>query len=218
MKGAEGAADLVATWFGTALPDRCARIRARLNLPPEAFPPPALIAPHEHGPLALEEWPAVLVVPRALADMRLADTVDDGTELYLCGYQLRILCWVRGESVGETDLLRKRLTLAVRETLLSRKQLTPLPRYGSGPYGGGQYGIGVGGPDTAVRPTTIREDYSQLFTDGRHGAVIAGSWVDVQVAVLEAAEPLLTRGRADRVDLTTTHMPDTPGVHPGVTI
>lgn len=206
MIGAEGAANRVADWLTTALPERLGVLRARLAIDESLLPNPNLVAGVEHGQLALEEWPAVLVQARELVSMTRADVYDDATELYRCVYQLRCLSWVRAETIESTDLLRKRYTLGLRETLMWRKSLVAEAPYGSDPTAATE--------SATVVANSLRESYSELFTDTTVGDVLAGSWVDVQVAIMEVLDvvsPVL--GTAQQFDVTPTNG---PVVHPGL--
>lgn len=207
MIGPEGAGAITAAWLLSRLPARLAIIEARLELEPGSLATPSLVEDHETGPIALEEWPAVYVLPQRVTDVRLIEHAD-GAEDYRVTYAVRILMWVRATSHGDTDLLRKRYALATREALLERKQLSPPPGYLEPGYG----------DDTSivtVNPATIREDYSGLV-DTDSAATIAGAWLDVELAfteTLEGAEPL---GQAATIELSETG--DTAGIplHPGL--
>lgn len=204
MKGPEGASELVRAWLEQRIPARLTRLEQLLGLPAGSIPTPGLIVAQDRGPIGLEEWPALLVIPQRMESLELVDVGGDGSELYRAGYRVRVLVWVRADDYDTTDLLRKRYVLAVRETLLERKQLTARPAYGTASPG-----------DSAVRPETFTEDYSDVFVDDA-GRTIAGGWVELVVTVLE-----LLDGEADAptaTEVTVAETGDTSAIpqHPAL--
>lgn len=168
MEGPEVAAQAVAARLSEQMPLTLAAFAVRYGVAASSLPHPMLLTAHEYGPLALEQWPALHVLGKDLLSMKLIDRLDDGDELYRCVYQLRVLCWVRADQATHVDVLRKRYVLAVRETLLRKRSLA-----------------GPADNEATVIPESIRENYSDLFTDPGAGDMLAGGWLDVQVAVAE---------------------------------
>lgn len=184
MLGPEGAASHARSWLATRIPARLRILEARYSTPgaPVRLPDPAYVRDHEVGPLALEDWPSVFVLPLRQEGMRLVDVREDASEVYRVTYALRVLAWVRADSFASTDQLRKRYALAIRECLLERKTLTPAPTYGSERLGADDYGTDDEG--TVVDPTSIREDYSDVMVDTAK-RTIAGVDVTVNLIVTE---------------------------------
>lgn len=180
MIGPEGAADRAATWLAERIPARLRVVESRLQLPPGSLADPARVLSHETGPIAIEDWPSVYVLPQGLAGMQLVEVRSDASEVYRCRYMVRVLLWVRADSYASTDRLRKRYVLATREALLERKQLAA-----PATYGGGDYGQDTS--STVVDPSGIREDYSDVFTDDA-SRTIAGAYLDVPIIVTEVLD------------------------------
>lgn len=172
MIGPEGAADLAVAWLTSRLPTRLRILESRYELDANSLPDPAQIAGQERGPLSLEDWPSVFVLPQGTRSQRLTE-VREATEVYTVRYRLRVLVWVRADSYPTTDQLRKRYVLAVREALLERKQLAA---------------AGAVEVDASVVPDTMREDYSDVMTD-EAARTIAGAFIDVDVDIEEYLAP-----------------------------
>ena len=196
MLGPEGAASHARAWLATRIPARLRILEARYSTPELAvvLPDPAQVLAHEVGPLGVEDWPSVFVLPLRQEGMRLVDVREDASEVYRVTYALRVLAWVRADSFASTDQLRKRYALAIRECLLERKSLSPAATYGSGDYG-------IDREDTVVDPASIREDYSDVMVDDAK-RTIAGVDVTVNLIVTEVLagpEPL---GLAEELGVT----------------
>lgn len=205
MEGPEGTATQVAGWLRPTLPRRLRIIEDRLELEAGTIADPARVFTEEHGPIAIEDWPSVYVLPQRLERMDLVDVRDDGTEVYACRYLVRVLLWVRGDSYATTELIRQRYVLATREALLERRQLRAAPAYGSP-----EWGQLIG--SIAVDPGSIREDYGPLLTD-EAGRTIAGAFLDVTVhnaeTMAKTGDPL---GEVERVAVDTATLPPHPGL------
>lgn len=205
MIGSEGAGALAAAWLMGALPARLRLMETRLDLPVNSLVDPSLVADHETGPIAIEQWPAVYVLPQKMSGLKLVDVEDGGGETYRVTYPVRFLAWLRADDYGTTDLLRKRYALAIREALLIRKQLTPAPQYLDDRYG----------QDTSivtVNPATIREDYSGMVDQIASGT-IAGVAVDVDLAFTETLAGAAPLGHVSTaVETDTQHLPPHPGL------
>lgn len=197
MEGPEGAAGRITGWLERRLPQQLTAVRSRLNVPPDVLPDPGLVLPYDRLRLGLEAWPAVLVEVQQLSRLRRTDVLD-GVELYAATYPARVYVWVRGDDEASTDLVRKRYALAVRETLLARRQLAPAAPYGDPPP-----------PDAgtiAVDPLSIRESYSPPMTDDA-GATIQGAYLTVDVTVREELRTDLPAGTASTATLDTAPLP-----------
>ncbi len=209
MDGPEFAAKHAVTWLTTRIPARLRVLEERYDLPPNSLPDPAKVLDHARGPIAIEDWPSVYVLPQRMNGMRLVEVRPDAAEVYQLTYPVRIICWVRSEGYQATDLLRKRYALAIREALLERKQLSPAATYGTGSYGSP-------GADVVIDPLSIAEDYSDVINDEAAARTIAGAWVDVNMLVTEVLDGPPVLGEADTVEVVadgdTAILPPHPGL------
>jgi len=182
MHGPEDVAKRAADWLYGRIPARLRIVEARLD---DAYPDdaphtladPAQVLDHERGPIGIEDWPSVFVLPQELTASQLVDVHPDGGEEYLNTYRMQLLAWVRADSYESTNALRLRYVLAIREALLERKSL----KLGTG--------VVAGDPDAdlSVDPRSIRESYSPLIDD--EGRTIAGATVTVLITARELLEP-----------------------------
>lgn len=181
MLGPEGAAELARSWLAERIPARLRILEARYSTDDVdvTLPDPAHVLAHEVGPIGIEDWPSVYVLPQRMTGMTAVDVREDASEVYRVTYSVRALGWLRAQDYATTDQLRKRYALAIREALLERKTLTPAETYGSGDYGTNE--------DTVVDPFSIREDYSEVFTD-QAKRTIAGVLVDFNLIVVETLD------------------------------
>jgi hypothetical protein len=192
MQGPEGVAELVRGWVEQRLPARLRIIETDLDLAPGSLANPTRVLSHEVGPIALEDWPSVYVLPQRQAGMALVDVNEDAGETYRVTYALTVLAWVRADGYAATDTLRKRYALAIRETLLERKTLAPPEHYAAGnPHA-----------PAAVIPTSLREDYSEVMTDEAK-RTIAGVSVSVDVLLVESTLPPPALGSVAALDVRT---------------
>lgn len=197
MQGPEHAADRLTGWLTDRIPAQLRALEARLDVAPIADP--AQVLAHERGPIGIEDWPSVFVLPLRLERLALVDAEADGSELYRATYAIRVLAWVRADGYAATDTLRKRYALAVREALLERKSLELRP------------GVWTGNPDgdLTVDPTSIREDYSDVLTDDA-ARTIAGVDTTVAVTVLEHVAAPADLGTV--LDTDVTPLPPHPAL------
>lgn len=201
MDGPEGAAKRAADWLYGRLPARLRIIEARLALPAASLADPSQVLAHERGPIGLEDWPSVFVLPLRTIRLELVDVEEGGGETYLVTYALRVLAWVRADDYEATDRLRHRYALAIREALLERKSL----KLGTGVVQGDPHA------DLTVDPSSIREDYSDVMTDDA-ARTIAGVDVTVNVTVRE----VLAAPPAVGTVLTTTIREASLPTHPSL--
>lgn len=209
MLGPEGAAERVTAWLTARIPARLRLLETRYELEAATLPDPSLVVDHDTGPLGLEDWPAVLVLPQRLEALAYVDNVPAG-ELYRATYSVEVLEWLRADDYETTDELRKRYVLATREALLERKQLEAAPAYGETAAG-----------TFAVDPGSIREDYGPVVVDEAK-RTIAGVRLTVNVTVAELLDGPDPMGTVDtpptvgeepvRVDEPITSVV----VHPGL--
>lgn len=215
MLGPEAVAAALVDLLDEHLPAAAAAVVARVEaarlprLQREAMAP-SLIAPFDVLDLPLDAFPAFLVVVQRLAGLRrleVGQAADDaGLARYAATYPVRIFVWVRGQDDTAADelldgqaadLARKRLTLALRETLLGH-QITEVTL-------GASTGIDEGDPGYAagtaviirVDESTIAESYSDVGEDDI--STVAASWLDVTVTVEETLELAAALPTADEV-------------------
>lgn len=202
MDGPEGAGALVAAWLTTRIPARLRLLEARLDMTAGTIVDPARVLSEDTGPIAIEDWPSVYVLPQRLDRMDVVD-VDAQGETYACRYVMRVLMWVRASTYADTELLRRRYVLATREALLERKQLRTAPTYGSP-----EWGQLVG--NITVDPASIREDYGPMIDD--EGRTIAGAFIDLNVLTAERMAAAAPLGLTDTVEVDTAPLPPHPGL------
>lgn len=177
MHGPEDVAKRAVEWLTGRIPARLRIIEARLGLEEATLADPSQVLDHERGPIGLEDWPSVFVLPQELVSTDPIDVHPDGAEEYLNTYRTQVLAWVRADDYADTNALRLRYALAIREALLERKSL----ELGNG--------LTAGNPhhDLSIDPRTIRESYSPLIDD--EGRTIAGVTVTVNITARELLEP-----------------------------
>ncbi|WP_288797848.1 hypothetical protein [uncultured Arsenicicoccus sp.] len=201
MRGIHAAATRAAEWLAAEVPTALDRIRISEALDPADLPSPEHVWGHDINQLGIDDWPAVLVVPGQQRGMQYLDALDDGGELYAVTYSLIIYGWVRAEDYEATARIRDRYGLAIREALLTRKQMSaarawddPTPRTA----------------DAWVKPETIREDYGPPTSDGRR--TIAGVEVRLDITVIEQLSgPTVLGDAAAPVTKTVTPEPTSTG-------
>lgn len=186
MIGPEGAAAAIAELLTAHLADTAARVVTRLEVHDEgatrlerSYYTPRRIEPRQLMDLPVDDWPAFLVVARRLARLRPIDlgasAADASATVFAATYELRVFTYARGLDDASTDLARKRLTLAVRETLLEHLA----------------FQVSAGAEEVAgtIDPLSIVEEYSDIGYDEDLGATIAASQTDL-TATLEEVTPL----------------------------
>ncbi len=171
MIGYGGVQGIVATALATRLPARLALLDTQLGpVLNGRSAVPAFVASgmRSADQVGLDDWPFVLTVVQGLPQLRLAEMEDDGAQVFWNRYGVRCFVWARGDGFEETDSVRARLTLAVREVLLTGVQFT-----------------------TAVKliPTTVDERYSDVGVDDTLASSVAASWVGFQVEAREVLTP-----------------------------
>ncbi len=186
MIGPEGAANALAELLTEHLADQAAQVVARLEVHDEdatrlerSYYVPQRIEPRQLNDLPIDDWPAFLVVARRLTRLKPVDVsaaaASASATVYAATYELRVFTYARGLDDATTDLARKRLTLAVRETLLEHLAFT----------------VTVGGAEVSgtIDPLSIVEEYSDIGFDEELAATIAASQTDL-TATLEEVTPL----------------------------
>lgn len=183
MLGPEGAAAAVATLLEQHTPATVDLLIERLDLAGlrrvdrELLYPAQYLAHDIATDLPVGDWPAILVVAQNLAGLTPIDPAvtatgrHTGHPLYAATYKVRAYLFVRGRDDELTDLARKRIALAVRETLLSHLAFTVT--------------IGDESATGEVDPLSVRESYTDLAAEQALGT-IAGAITDLDVTLAEA--------------------------------
>ncbi|HVL32573.1 MAG TPA: hypothetical protein VM600_03225 [Actinomycetota bacterium] len=166
MLGPEAAANAIAKLLEGNVPTKIVALRARLGLAVDDLESPREYLAHDEPELALDRWPAVLVVPQGMSSIQLVDVVD-GASVYECTYQLRTFVFYREQDFTATARGRDRLTLAVREVILES--------------------LSAGTSGARIDPTSLRESYSE--TDREDARTIAGAYVDLDLTLTESLAP-----------------------------
>lgn len=186
MRGPEYPTGLVAERLADDLPARLTNLETRLALAAGALIPPRTIAAGELSRLSIgNDFPAILVVGQDTGDVvevdlddELDDTPPHAGPTWRVAYNLRVFLWAAVPDAGPgggprerqaaVDLLRKRYTLAVRETLMARPILGPGARLDA----------------------WWHESYSDIAVDDRAKLTLAASFLDVRAVVEETLEKL----------------------------
>lgn len=128
MIGPEGAASLLAQHLATALPDKTAQLRDRLELEPMQLPDFTQVWAHQAGSIGIESWPLIEITNTADQPwIPLADTDPGMGRSWRVGYGLAVWVWARGDGYDDTAAVRGRLALAVCEVLAARLVLSDDP-------------------------------------------------------------------------------------------
>lgn len=191
MDGMEGAVSTVVDRLKTALPAKTVQLRARYEIDPDTdgdkLPNVITVAPYNRARLGVEEWPAVLVAGQETPTMRRADQPT----IWLVTYKLRAFVWVRGDSSEQVELVRQRLTLAVRELLLERKTMTD---------------------SLMVDDSSLRESFSELARDDNQ-ATVAASYVEFNAWVQETLDDAVAGyGPLAEANIDTANLPPHPAL------
>lgn len=169
MLGTEGVSRALVYRLLERFPSKMSEIRNRLALEPGELPDIAEIYPHEIPLVAVNAYPCIAVVTYETTG-RLGNRQmesDGDFDEYSYRYRMRVFVWGMADNHVETDLLRKRITLAAREVLLNDKIFYDQ---------GGQY--------AELDPQTLKESYSDIgdFTDSQF---LGGAYLEFEVSTQE---------------------------------
>lgn len=173
MLGPEGIARALVGRMHQRLPDKLAELRARLGVTEYELPDVLAdnIHPTEVDVLAIGQYPCIAVVEYDTSG-RLGNQqtdMDAGYEEYQYRYRMRLFAFGMADGYVETDLLRKRLILAIREILLQDKIMHD-------DVTGGQY--------AEVDLNTIRESFSDVgaVTESQ---LLGGGYIELEIVSQE---------------------------------
>jgi hypothetical protein len=166
MLGVEPIIDAYVTYLGAVLGPICATAGC--------VPPVSIRAQDRAHDEVVDAYPIVVVQARETASIVKRDVTDEGV-IYHCTYNLRVRIITRG-GIGtgldpktgwdQTDRERKRLVVAVRQALLSKKQVTP---------------------DIRMTSVPLTEKFYELVEPSRNptGRTLAGGEITLQVETHE---------------------------------
>ncbi|ASX98686.1 hypothetical protein SEA_COLUCCI_15 [Arthrobacter phage Colucci] len=169
MLGPEGVARALVYRLQERFPGKLAELRARLAIDAAELPELAALYAHEVDLRAVNEYPFLSVVELDTSGQlgnRQVDTDTDYDE-YSYRYRMRVFVWSMASAHIETDLLRKRLALAVREVLLNDKILYDL---------NGQY--------AEVDPKTLKESFSGV-SDIKDSQFLGAAYLEFEIVTQE---------------------------------
>lgn len=195
MLGSEGVARAIVARLDERLPSKVEELRARLGVGDYDLPAVQENYPTEIDLYAIGEFP-VTATTQVDTTGRLGNRQTElGGEFneYSYRYRMRVYVWGAHDGTVKTDLLRKRLALAVRETLLERRILWD-----------------EGGNYVEVDPDTVRESYSDVGAL-ETGAIIAGAYIEMECPSYERLDQFPAPGAPiGTVVASTEKVPDFP--------
>ncbi len=171
MLGPEGVARALVGRMSQRMPAKLAELRTRLGVDAYELPDLDAVYPTEINVLAVGRFPCIAVVEFDTSG-RVGNQQTDmgsGFEEYLYRYRMRVFVWGMADGHVETDLLRKRLALSVREVLLQDKVI-------HNDEAGGQY--------AEIDPKTLRESFSDIGAVDEQ-QVLGGAYIEVEVVTQE---------------------------------
>lgn len=214
MLGIRETAQLLADRAMDHLPGEVARLAGELGaavavpLPPSEEGPeqvitldaiPRMYAATQLRPeyIGAEDWPFVMVVPRAMTALKTMDEAPDGRQLKRATWTTRWWLYARGDGYHITAAVRDRLTLAMMEMLLRD------PAW-SGELYGVPYGVEVQVENMTAQPSDL---------DDALASIIGGCWIEAPVHITSWLAPLHAPSPVTAVTHTVTRLED---VHPAL--
>lgn len=183
MLGHEGIVRALTMKLREQLPVATERLLA--SLPAGSHIPrvaPEDIHPTEVDVIGMGRFPVLMVIQEGTGiqqSTRQVDVFSDRDE-YAFRYRCRILLWATGTSVENTELMRKRLMLALRIALLSDRQVFKDEATGEHAY---------------IDHGYLREQFSELAQDNM-GKLLGGGYIEVEVVAHEVLDLGGTGARA----------------------
>lgn len=196
MRGMTGAASDLTDTLRARVPAKVDELERRLGLDTAeqvtpGIPKPALYADHARPRLEAHEWPAVLAVAQGTAEAPVVLERGALEDLWRFVYRLRVYVYVRDDGFGAVDQTRKRLMLAMVETLIERPSVT-------------------GDGATVVRPGSLRESYSDVLPDDV-GRSVGAAYLELDLEAEETVTPTVSAGTVATTEPTAEPMPTDPG-------
>lgn len=171
MLGHEGVVRALTIRLRERLPQMVAQLRAEVGADLFDLPniPPEQIHPSEVDAVGKGLFPVFMVTQDGTGlqqSTRQVDVFADHDE-YQFRYRCRVMLWATGDSPEETELQRKRLLLALRQTVLADRIL-----------------YDNDGESAVVDHGYMREQFSVLAKDGM-GKLLAGAYLEIEVVANE---------------------------------
>lgn len=168
--GAEGVSTAIVTKLREHAPAKITQLRARYGADTATLPMPASLHSTAKDTLSIEEYPAIVCTTvdttGRIGNRQLSS--DGEFDVYQYKYRMRVFVFVTGADTEDTDLLRKRFVLAVREILLTNLILVD---------GAGQYAL--------MDPNTIKESYSDVAKNDAE-QLFAAAYLEFEVTTAES--------------------------------
>lgn len=190
MLGIEGTVDLVVEALEARTPAKLVELRARYSQTADGdgLPDVGLFAASQRARIERAEYPALEVIGMGMNRPKVLDK-GLGTITYQFPYVIRIFVTVRGNGFDDTDLRRKRTTLAVVEELVASPALSFVP-------------------SAWIDIASLRISNSDVApgdkTDSRS---VASAFVEVAVIVEEMTEALPTLATANTIAIHPSLLP-----------
>ncbi|QTF82109.1 hypothetical protein SEA_PRAIRIE_12 [Arthrobacter phage Prairie] len=186
MWGPEGVTRAVADNLLSNLPAAIARLRTVRAVSAAELPDVARVYPTPREFAEIGAYPAVMLAARETQGQLETRTTEIGAEHdeFQLTYRVRALIFCMGTSYDQTELLTQRITLAVREALLTNK------RYGDPENGNG----------AVLDARLLRESYAE--TAASSGGYLGGAWVEIGVRSYERlVSPYASPGVAEAISV-----------------
>jgi hypothetical protein len=168
MIGIEGAVSLVLARLSLQMPYKVTELEARYNDNVADLRPPATYAASVYTRVELAQYPIIMIQPRGDSTPKYLDN-DGDYFIWEFTYRMRIYLEERGNGYPQVEARRQRLTLGIREVLMSTPGLASNAWIDNTSFSSGYFGTGE-----------IRD------SDNRS---IAATYTDLAVIVQEVTEP-----------------------------
>lgn len=171
MLGHEGVVRALTVRLRERLPQQVATLRAELGVDVRALPdvPAGQIHPTEVDVVSKGRFPVFMVTQDGTGIQQSTRQVEAGPDFdeYEFRYRCRITFYATGDSPEATEVQRKRLLLALRQTVLSDRILHS-----------------EGGESAVVDHGYLREQFSDLAQDGS-GTLLGGAYLELEILTTE---------------------------------
>lgn len=180
MLGAEGVSSAIIQKIRDNAEGKIAQLRARYGAAADVLPMPAALYTTDQDVLSIENYPAIICTTvdttGRIGNRQLSS--DGEVDVYQYKYRMRVFVYVTGHDYTDTDLLRKRFVLALREILLTNLILVDEA---------GQYAL--------MEPNSVKESYSDVASNAA-SQLLAGAYLELEVTTAEslAAYPAMIPG------------------------
>lgn len=170
--GAEGVSTAIVKKIRAHAPGKITQLRTRYKADKATLPMPASLYSTDKDVLSIEAYPTIICTTvdttGRIGNRQLSS--DGEVDEYQYKYRMRIFVYVTGTDHADTDLLRKRFVLAVKEILLTNLILVD---------GDGQYAL--------MEPNSIKESYSDVGANEAK-QLLAGAYLEFEVTTSESLD------------------------------